>query len=378
MECGDHLARSREMLPEVQHRRRRPLAIASLIVLQAVTIAIVARPHPQPPPEITTYAPQLTFVAPPSPPPDPGPRIGERPSCPPPRHDAPWVAPKLDEDIIAVRPAPSNAGWIVAWNHDHVLASYDAGATFQRVLDGDGQVRSASFDCWGHIVVQRAGRIGVRDGTREAWHAVGGLDATDDAPGAIIGGGPDIVVVGRAAEQQDNTRVAISSDGGVSWRFHEMYPRLDADNVQGQQHTDGSIDLAYSIGDCMNDDVVIARIAHGHVETTTQMIAEGSPFRVDDDAVLADGGWISRAGGDWHTYPFTNAVIPVPGAHHVMVSFDKTYRFVHGELRELPLVVEGTPQAVDLAGRVWSVACGKPLVAKRTATGVLAQCTAGD
>jgi len=364
------------MLPEVQHRRRRPLAIACLIALQIVTIVIVARPRAQP--QATTYSPQLTFVAPSPPPPDPAPRIDERPSCPPPRVDAPWVAPKLDEDVLAVRPAPSNAGWIVAWNHDHVFASFDAGATFARVLDGVGPVRSASFDCWGHVVVQRAGRIGVRDGTREAWHSVGGLDATDDARGAIIGGGPDIVVVGRAAEQQDATRVAISSDAGVSWQFHEMSPRLDADNVQGQQHADGSIDLAYSIGDCMNDEVVIARIADGKLETSTKVIAEGSPFHVDGDVVLTDGGWISRGGGEWHAYPFTNAATPVPGAHHVVVSFDKTYRFVHGELRELPLVVEGEPQAVDLAGRVWSIACGKPLVAKRTPTDVPAQCEAGD
>jgi len=38
---------------------------------------------------------------------------------------------------------------------------------------------------------------------------------------------------------------------------------------------------------------------------------------------------------------------------------------------DLHLVVEGDPQVVDLAGRIWSVDCGHALVAKRTPTNLL-------
>ena len=58
-------------------------------------------------------------------------------ACPPPRRDAPRLTPPaLDEEIAQVMVAPSNAGWVAAWNADHVFVSTDAGAHFDRVLDG--------------------------------------------------------------------------------------------------------------------------------------------------------------------------------------------------------------------------------------------------
>ncbi len=335
-----------------------------------------------PEPANLTFAPQINVVStttaapvvlPPAAPP-----AADRPSCPPPRTDAPFVAPKFDEDIEYVQPAPSNAGWIAAWNEEHVFVSYDAGATFHRALDGEGHVRSASFDCWGHLVVARGDRIGVRDGEREAWHTAGGLGGDADAPRAVIGGGPDIVVVGSASDPTDAMRAAISSDGGVSWRFHDIHPGGGAERLQGQQRADGTIDIAYSIGDCMSDDLVAARIAHGEVAIDNATLAEGTAFRVDDDVILTDGGWLPRAGGTWQAYPFAHWATPVAGARPVIVAGDKTYAFAHGHVRELPLVVEGQPQAVDLAGRIWSVACGTPLVARRTPTGTAEKCEVGD
>src|SRR5690349_9793058 len=51
--------------------------------------------------------------------------VANRPTCPPPRTDAPHVSPDLPEPITGVRPATSNAGWIAAWNAEHVFVSLD-------------------------------------------------------------------------------------------------------------------------------------------------------------------------------------------------------------------------------------------------------------
>jgi hypothetical protein len=381
MECGDHLARSREMLPEVQHRRRRPLAIASLIALQAATIVLVARRSP--PPQATTYAPQMTFVAPSLPPPDPGPRIGERPSCPPPRRDAPWVAPMLDEDIVAVRPAPSNAGWIAAFNREHVFVSFDAGATFARVLDGDGAVNDVSFDCYGHVIVLRGNRVGIRDGEREKWRDVQALRGGENDPGGVLGGGPDVVVVGNVPDVSWEARLAVSDDLGATWSYRELAGEFESDmRLRGRQQADGTIDAAISVADCMSDELVWSRWQHGAIDKDTAGMLEGASFAVYGDLAISHRSWRTR-NGDWHDLALDVAeneeVKVVPGAFPVLVAAGKTFRIgEHGQVRELPLVVEGEPQAVDLAGRVWSVACGKPLVAKRTPTDVPAQCAVGD
>ncbi len=339
--------------------------------MQAATIALVARPRAQPPPATTTYAPQLTFVAPALPPPDPGPRIAERPSCPPPRRDAPWLVPKLDEDIVAVRPAPSDAGWIAAYNRDHVFVSFDAGATFARVLDGDGAVTDASFDCYGHLIVLRGKRVGIRDGEHERWRDVPALRGGEQDAGGVLGGGPDVVVVGNAPGDAWQARLAISDDLGATWSYRELAGEFESDmHLRGRQRADGTIDAAISSADCMNDDLMWARVQHGEVATVAAAMAEGASFAVYGDLVVADLGWRTRT-GDWHELALPREVVTVvPGAFPVVVAGDKTFRIgERGEVRALPLVVEGEPQTVDLAGRVWSVACGKPLIAKRTATG---------
>ena len=314
-------------------------------------------------------APVISVAAPPA---------ANRPSCPPPRTDAPPVTPKLDEQVEHVQPAPSDAGWIAAWNDHHVFVSYDAGATFQRALDGDDDVRDASFDCWGHLIVLRGSRVGVRDGARDHWREVTGILGAQDDPRAVLGGGPDIVVVGRAPGEGARGLAAISADTGATWRYHDAGQYITGERrLRGRQEADGKIEVAAALEDCMNDDLVWTTIEGDDVSTTNEGIEESTSFGLYGDVIVTDWGWRTRR-GEWHQLDTRGAVSVVPGAFPVLVIEDKTYRFENGHLRALPLVVEGEPQAVDAAGRVWSIACGKPLVARRAATGALAACSSAD
>jgi len=377
MECTERLARSHWMLrPHLVRPRARHWLALAIVTNAGVWIAIAARPD-----STTIFSPSFTVTAPPPAPAPPPPPIvvmpmTHGPSCPPARTDAPFVAPKFDEDIDHVQAAPTNAGWIAAWNEHHVFVSRDAGATFQRVLDGDGKVFSTSFDCWGHVLVARGNQLGVRDGNDEQWKPLPSVRSDDDSPRAVIGGGPDVVLVGRAPGDEGGVRAAISGDGGATWRYHDLHGGTDGERIRGRQHEDGAIDIAYSLGDCMSDDVYSARIANGVVSEDEYTIAEGSEFTLVDGTIFTDGGWRAPK-GEWQSYPSSHWAAPIPNSA-VIVNDDKTYRFAHGKLREIPVIVEGTPQAVDPAGRIWSVACGQVLVAKKTPTGIPATCQGSD
>lgn len=360
----------------IRPRTRYLLGIAA-VANAAVWIAIAARPD-----TTTIYSPSFTVEAPPPPPAPPPPAaiivapLAHGPSCPPPRTDAPFVAPKFDEAIDHVQPAPTNAGWIAAWNEHHVFMSHDAGATFQRVLDGDGKVFSASFDCWGHLLVTRGNQLGIRDGIDEQWKPLSGLRSDDDSPRTVIGGGPDVVIVGRIPRDEGGVRAAVSGDGGATWRYHDLDGGTDGERIRGHQRENGAIDIAYSLGDCMSDDVYSAHIVNGVVSTDEYTIAEGSEFTLVDGVIFTDGGWRAPK-GEWQSYPSSHWASPIPDSA-MIVNDDKTFRFAHGKLHELPVIVEGTPQAVDAAGRIWSIACGQPLVAKKKATGIPASCASSD
>jgi hypothetical protein len=295
-----------------------------------------------------------------------------RQSCPPPRLDAPWVDPVIDEAVQAVRPAPSNAGWIAAWNDDHVFVSTDAGATFERVLDGDGKVADVSFDCFGHVLALRGKTLGIRDGGHERWRAVDGIRGEPDDPGGILGGGPDVIVVGTPDGQGWLARMVTSSDLGATWSFRDLEGSFESGmKLRGRQDADATIHVALAIADCMNDELVWATVRDGHATIVKDAMGEGASFAIYGDLVVSDGRWRTRDREGWHDLAFGQyeLVAVVPGAFPVVVSGDKAFRVAGGKLRPLPVVVEGTPQAVDLAGRVWSVACGQALVAKRTVSG---------
>jgi hypothetical protein len=378
-----------ELRPHVLRPRGR--WIAAVLAAQLAAIGYLAfRAEHRPP--AGTFAPSLTVIsnataAPPAAPmppivlPAPIAAAANRPSCPPARNDAPRVTPKLDEDIARIRPAPTNAGWIAAWNKDHVFVSYDAGATFSRALDGEDTVLDASFDCWGHLVVLRGKRVGVKDGAIERWHEVGGLRGNEGDPGGVIGGGPDVVVVGSAPGDGWTARAAVSADTGATWTYHDLgNPYETGMRLDGRQEVDGTIEIALSLADCMNDVLEWSTIRQGVVDRVSDGMPEATTFAIYGDLALDDYYWRTR-GGERHelpTHPEGERIVVVPGAFPTLVAGTTAYRFDRGNMRALPVIVEGDAQAVDLAGRIWSIACGKPLVAGRTATGLPATCAASD
>ncbi len=379
----------------MQSRRRQGavVAIAAAIGLQLATIVLVAwrwqAPEAAPTAAPIVSSPVPVVVSPPAPAPEPSApplpppsQIADRPSCPPPRTDAPRLRPRIDEAITAVHPAPSNAGWIAAWNHEHVFVSYDAGATFTRALDGAGDVTDASFDCWGHLIVLRGNQVGVRDGGRERWHTVPGLRGAHEDPGGVLGGGPDVVVVGITPDEGWLPRLASSADAGATWGYHDLEGDFEPGMlIRGRQHADGAIDVGLASADCMSDDLVWTTIRDGKVDTVVDGMIEGSTFGIYGQLAVTETGWRLRDDDEWHDLPLAvpnTRVQIVPGDRPVIIAGEKPYRLAAGKLRATRLVVEGEPQAVDPAGRVWSIACGQPLIARRKPTGQPATCADGN
>src|ERR1041385_2784120 len=142
------------------------------------TWTTVTVPTPAPPPPALAPVPQ------------PAPPQATRPSCPPPRVDA--VAPgKLDapRGVNHVTTSLTNAGWLAAWSEHQVFVSTDAGKNFARVLDGPGDVTDVTFDCFGHPIVSREGRIGILDNGRELWRSIPGFATGESERAMLIGGG---------------------------------------------------------------------------------------------------------------------------------------------------------------------------------------------
>lgn len=164
-----------------------------------------------------------------------GTAFGDLGPCPDPHAERPsgGLRQPTDQEIKHVAGAPSDSRWIAAWNDFDVFASRDGGASWDEVLDGPGEVVDASFDCHGRVLVLREGNgLGMRDGVREAWRAVPGveLQASDEeyAPRyqpRVVGGGRSIAIVGPHTGGVDGDGdgwAAISDDGGVTWRHADL------------------------------------------------------------------------------------------------------------------------------------------------------------
>ncbi len=370
----------------VPARRRSPacstiagIAIATGITTAVATILVsglVLAPDapPRDAPTTREVRPLVVQVPVPLSLPLPAPML---PVCPAPHSDAPIVdPPALGATVEHVRPSPSDARWIAAWSHDRVYISRDAGATFRAVLDGDGVVRDVSFDCFGHALVVRGERLGVRDERGEHWSVVPGFVADDNdeiGSGLVIaGGGPDAVVIGRTT---DGARVAISPDLGATWRFREVAQTLEQ-ALTAAQSADGTIRAWATLADCMNDDLVRVTVRGDKVATRMDAIPE-SPFVLwGGVAITADFGTPAWWTAESKQEPITGLpsgvgeVALVPGALPTIVVGDAAYRVEHGHARKLPVVVDGAPAAVDLAGRIWSIDCGVLRLARKTSHAV--------
>lgn len=209
-------------------------------------------------------------------------------ACPAPnRHAAPVSIPPLPV-MTGVYASPTNADWIVTWNDASIYFSSDGARSFRMVLEGPGRVHDVAIDCFGHVIAARGTQIGVLDNARETWRDVLGIEMTErvyrgDYPAEppdvwIVGGGPDVVVVGFIAPYSDwKTRVAISHDLARSWSYND----LDAEGFEGThfagiQRADGAIDLELEIQDC------------GGAWMETYRIADGTSKQVESSAAEAE------------------------------------------------------------------------------------------
>jgi hypothetical protein len=333
-----------------------PIVIAPTFLIQPEAFGDPA------PPEVTPVTPRVT------------PPI-TRPACPPPRLDAPRVTlPKLDEQMVGVSPSRTNAGWIAAWSEEHAYISVDAGATFTRVLDGPGRLRAMSFDCYGRAIALRDDRVGIRDGASETWKHVPGLrlvdtsDSPQEVQANLVGGGPDIVVLGTSYAEGWIGRLAISNDAGESWRFHELGQGFEPHvHHDGRQDADGTIHVAIGQADCSHDDLFWATIRTGTTTIVRDVMPELSELAIYGDVALSEQGVLGRS-GSWKSVEgfFEGAALrPLPGPYPVLINGNSAYRVRNGKAKELPLMVQGDPRAMDPAGRIWSIACGHLLIARR-------------
>ncbi len=371
------------------------LGAAAAIAAQAALVALALRPptvrelrtvehvvH-----EVRAPAPPMTCEAPETsleidhgnPSIAPAPLDGAR-TCPVPITTARRVTPpELADDVTDVRPSPNDARYIAAWNDEHVFASLDGGRTFERVLDGPGAVLDVAFDCFGNVVVARDDALGIRADGRERWQSVPGLAfATDDPRSeaavdarprfALLGGGPDVVLVGPMGPERSESRVAISRDLGTSWSYRDLGPLGTWGGWTGWQRIDGTIDLARVLDDCMHSMMIWTRIRGVEVDVA-QELTSGAEYEVyDGDVVITSEGWRPRREEMLRPIeglPPEAPIAPVRGRRAIVVANHEAYAVGRGRARPLNLVVEGDRPHADAAGRIWTIHEHQPRIARR-------------
>lgn len=340
------------------------MKLALLVAVQLVVTSIVAlswRPktvvvHESSTPVSLSFP--IRIAAPPLPPPPPP--TATTASCPPARTDAPRAAAvHPPTEVHAVTTSRTNAGWIAAWSDERVYVSIDAGVTFSQVLDGPGSVDAVTFDCFGNVVVVRDGQLGIRSGTRERWQRLpAGLRADEDDPTALIGGGPDVIVIGIASGDDWQARLAASSDRGTTWWYRDLVSYWESSQASGYQASDGSIEVALTTADCMSDPVHWVRIRDGKVETDE--FGSIGAVAVHDGIVYATwptARW-KRFGDDtWHEIAgIPESAVVVGGARPHAVADGAVYRLARGRAKRIAAWNErDQASAVDPAGRIWGI-----------------------
>ncbi len=297
-------------------------------------------------------------------------------TCPRPRHDAPRVRPAaVPERVTHLRPSPTNAGWIAAWSEEAIFLSDDAGGSWHRALDGEGQVRDVAFDCFGRAIAIRGRRLGIRDGDRDSWRTLPVFDVTDHraleepATVAVLGGGPDVALVGLEPipDQLWRARLAISRDLGTTWETHSLDQEWEGGELRGRQYEDGSIRAMLPVPDCMGDSAWLFTYRDGVVHGDYDAVSPNMAFF--GDAVLSDREW--KHDGDHEMRPIVGleSVNPdiIEGPSPIVAVDGTLYRVTNGKASPLPykLSDEATSLVADAAGRVWSIVCGQPTIATR-------------
>ncbi len=379
-------------------RRRRGLWIAATLGVAAHVAAVTMlgreRAKP-PPPEVLVIAGPAVPIEVPSPPPPPvvitvpapapvvvGDRFGDLGPCPEVIDHAPRGAiEELYLRVDDVTSAPRDARKIAAWTDDAVLASLDGGRTFERVLDGPGQVLDVAYDCHGRLMAYRAGGwLGVRADTHERWVELPGLADTPAEPDDprppevhVLGGGPYPAVLGTGDDGTWDVRVAIALDG-EHWQFHDLgYGELDG--LDGVTLPDGTVRVVSPWVDCMSEGMELFTIdpARGTVVSESLGWVGYDDHPVNAAAVFGfpdedDGVPLSAwRGGKWR--PIVSGYArdddregPYPtliaGTRPILWDGARVFTLTS---RRAKLVTSSWPEDappprdVDAAGRVWGV-----------------------
>lgn len=305
-------------------------------------------------------------------------------ACPTPRTDAPRIEPpSLDEDVDDFVVSPTNAGWIAAWNHEHIFVSTDAGRTFRRTLDGVGDVRDVAFDCFGRVLAVREEMLGISDGGRDMWRSVPGLELDSEKDGEmwwpakvrLIGGGRDVIVVGQATGAGDaHARVAVSRDLGASWSYRDLTSYAESsEDIGGFQRADGSIVVGVEVPDCMSDDLAWVEIRPDGTSDEHWISMPGAQFEFYGDQIYtayARRKLDAPVDAEWTRFPDEQVSgTPIQAPYPVVVSSEKAARMVGSTAKILPWVIEGEQHAMDPAGRLWSIVCGQLWIASTRPSG---------
>lgn len=289
-----------------------------------------------------------------------------------------------DQEMTHVAGAPTDSRWIAAWNEHDIHVSRDGGASWDRVLVGPGDVVDVSFDCHGRVLALRDGNgLGMRDGAREAWRTIPGVDVNigsiDESryTGTVVGGGRAVAVIGpRDAESGDGEAwVAISDDGGATWR-HASLGWYDG-STSAAWHGD-TLRIVAPWTDCMSEGIrLITVTAAGaksqELDEWMSMVAldRGAVYglteycnaRIDngDDDPPALCLW--RQGRDWTALDTAPAeshgeegvvTTLIDGPVDVVVRNDVAQTITGSRLgRARAWPVGAVPMATDLSGRLW-------------------------
>jgi hypothetical protein len=276
----------------VFRRRRRWAAVVIGVAIPAhlaALYALLARPGP------VTYSTRTEVVETSSaihlPAPVVVPQVAPVPvapveprACPPPNRKAKKVSVPAMPVVDRVYASPTNVDWIVAWNHASVYSSTDGGRSFREILTGDGRVLAASIDCFGNVSALRGSDVGVHANGVESWRDVPGIDFTETvysngyaepAEAWLVGGGPDLVVVGFENATDNESRAAISRDLGRTWSYHDLVNGdFQGGHFAGRQKADRTIELELEIQDCGGSWMETFTIADGNVTRVEDVVTD--------------------------------------------------------------------------------------------------------
>ncbi len=402
----DELVGEPRPLRRIAHasRRRRGLwlVIGAVVVAHGAVVIALTRARAAPPAVLHVAAP--TLAAAPAPAtqfvPLPQPMVtvvvaptpavstwsGDLGPCPAEVTAAPRRAlaqPDAPVDDVAV--SPRDARSVVAWNRREVFLSGDGGGAWASVLAGPGAVLDAGFDCHGRLMVYRTGGgFGLRAGTQERWTSLEGFDEPDLARTEaeeprpvqvrVVGGGPYAAVVGSASDE-DGIRLALSVDGGATWRYSDL-GYAEHDGVDAVMTAGGTVRLALPWVDCMSEGMRVATIhaERGLVtDDDTDYVGQGAHPVIGGAVygfswgseptglrVYRDGRWRPVAWAAPATEPDDGDVEPVliGGARAAIRAGDRLWLLSGTRTRQLEArwdLGDVAPRQVDAAGRVWGV-----------------------